>query len=65
MCEYCDYNSNYNEIFQDGLTGDYYLDIQTSQWDEYSDDYIHDHTSNIRAVRTQASPKDQTWDILP
>ena len=42
MCEYCDYNSNYNEIFQDGLTGDYYLDIQTSQWDEYSDDYIHD-----------------------
>ena len=42
MCEYCDYNSNSNEIFQDGLTGDYYLDIQTSQWDEYSDDYIHD-----------------------
>ena len=39
MCEYCDYNSNYNEIFQDGLTGDYYLDIQTSQWYEYSDYY--------------------------
>ena len=41
MCEFCDYDSVCNEIYQDGLTGDYYLDIETFEWDEYDDDYIH------------------------
>lgn len=29
MCECCDYESEYNEIYQDPLDGRYYLDIQT------------------------------------
>jgi hypothetical protein len=41
MCECCDYESEYNEIYQDPLDGRYYLDIQTFEWDSYDDDYIH------------------------
>lgn len=41
MCRYCDYNSEDNRIFIDTLDGEYYLDIETSEWDEYDDDYVH------------------------
>ncbi len=41
MCRYCDYNSEANRIFIDPLDGEYYLDIETSEWDEYDDDYVH------------------------
>ena len=40
-CKYCDYNSVYNEIYYDPMSDDYYLDIETSEWDNYDDDYIH------------------------
>lgn len=41
MCEFCDYENANNEIYQDGLTGDWYLDIRTDEWDSYNDDFVH------------------------
>ena len=41
MCRYCNYNSEDNRIFIDSLDGEFYLDIETSEWDEYDDDYVH------------------------
>lgn len=41
MCKYCDYNSDYCEIFSEPLTNEYYLDVETFEWDEYDDSYIH------------------------
>lgn len=40
-CKYCDYESGENEIFIEPLTNEYYLDVETLEWDEYLDDYIH------------------------
>ena len=41
MCDYCDYNSSKCCIFKDPLTNDWYLNVETFQWDEYSDGYIY------------------------
>jgi hypothetical protein len=41
MCEFCNYDSVCNEIYQDPLDGRYYLDIQTFEWDSYDNDYVH------------------------
>ena len=41
MCEYCDPNSDTCCIYDDSLTGDFYLDIQTYEWDSYDDDFVH------------------------
>lgn len=41
MCKYCDSASNECEIFFDPLTHEYFLDIQTSEWDTYNDDWIY------------------------
>lgn len=41
MCRYCDYDSENNRIFIDPLDGEYYFDIETSEWDEYDDGYVH------------------------
>lgn len=41
MCQYCDYNSNECRIFIDPLDRNYYLDIETSEWDEYDDEFVH------------------------
>lgn len=40
MCNRCDYNSPDNQIYVDPLTNEYYLDIETSEWDEYDDDFF-------------------------
>lgn len=41
MCKYCDYTSDECCIFVDPLDKNYYLDIETSEWDEYDDDFVH------------------------
>lgn len=41
MCNYCDTNSNECCIYIDPLSNDYYLDIETSEWDEYDDGFVH------------------------
>ena len=41
MCKYCDYDSNECCIFMDFLDKNFYLDIETSEWDEYNDDFVH------------------------
>ena len=41
MCQYCDYNSNECCIFIVPLDRNYYLDIKTSEWDEYDDGFVH------------------------
>ena len=41
MCNRCDYDSPYNQIYVDPLTNEYYLDIETSEWDEYDDGFVH------------------------
>ena len=30
-----------NQIYVDPLTNEYYLDIETSEWDEYDDGFVH------------------------
>lgn len=42
MCNLCDENSYECEIFVEPLTGEYYLNHQTSQWDYYDDDFVCD-----------------------
>lgn len=41
MCKYCDGNSDKCRIRSSPLDNEYYLDIETSEWDEYDDDYVH------------------------
>ena len=41
MCNRCDYDSPDNRIYIDPLTNEYYLDIETSEWDEYDDEFVH------------------------
>lgn len=41
MCKYCDSASNECEILFEPLTKEYFLDIQTSEWDAYNDDWVH------------------------
>lgn len=43
MCKYCDENSYECCIYIDSLSNDYYyyLDIETSEWDEYDDGFVH------------------------
>ena len=41
MCKYCDSAFNECEIFFEPLTKEYFLDIQTSEWDAYNDDWVH------------------------
>ncbi len=41
MCEYCDGNSNDCRIWFDELEKLYYLDIETSEWNDYDDNYFH------------------------
>ena len=41
MCNHCDYDSPDNQIYVDPLTNEYYLDIETSEWDEYDDGFVH------------------------
>ena len=43
MCKYCDYeNSDDCKIFADPLDGEYYLDVETSEWDSYDGGYFHE-----------------------
>ena len=41
MCGYCDYDLDSCRIFVDPLTNDWYLDVETSEWDDYDDDWVH------------------------
>ena len=41
MCNRCDPDSPDNRIYIDSLTNEYYLDIETSEWDEYDDGFVH------------------------
>lgn len=42
MCDYCNYESDSNEIFQDWKDGSHYLSVQTSQWDNCDDDWVYE-----------------------
>ena len=42
MCRRCDYDSIDCAIFQNPLTGEWYLDHQTGEWDIYEDEFVHD-----------------------
>lgn len=41
MCECCDYNSSRCCIFIDHLDKQWYMDIETSEWDDYDDGFVH------------------------
>ena len=41
MCNRCDYDSLDNQIYVDPLTNEYYLNIETYEWDEYDGGFIH------------------------
>lgn len=40
MCDYCNYDSSNNRIYIDSLTNDYYMEVETSEWDQYDDGYV-------------------------
>ncbi len=40
MCNKCDYDSPDNQVFFEPLTGEWYLDIETSEWDDYIDGFV-------------------------
>lgn len=42
MCDYCNYELSSCEIFIDPLDNSWYINHQTSQWDDYDDDWIYD-----------------------
>lgn len=41
MCMYCDESSYECEIFHDEENDSYYLDIETGEWSDYYDEYLH------------------------
>lgn len=41
MCKYCNQDSWERCIYYDPLTEEYYLDIETTEWDSYDDGFIH------------------------
>lgn len=41
MCKYCDQNSWWKCIYYNPLTKEYYLDIETAEWDSCNGDYVH------------------------
>lgn len=41
MCKYCDQHSNDCCIYFDPLTKEWYEDIETFEWDDYDDEYVH------------------------
>lgn len=46
-CNYCDINSDDCEYFQD-FADEWYQDIETQEWDNYDDDYIHIKNYGVR-----------------
>lgn len=51
----CNYDSPDNRIYLDPLTNEYYLDIETSEWDEYDDGFVHqrEYIAYIRKFPTK------------
>lgn len=41
MCNRCNHDSPDSQICVDPLTNEHYLDIETSEWDEYDDGFVH------------------------
>lgn len=41
MCKYCDQHSNDCCIYFDPLIKEWYEDIETFEWDDYDDEYVH------------------------
>nr|DAJ75750.1 MAG TPA: NADH-PPase NADH pyrophosphatase zinc ribbon domain [Bacteriophage sp.] len=41
MCKYCDQHSNDCCIYSDPLTKEWYEDIETFEWDDYDDGFVH------------------------
>ena len=48
MCPYCDYNSDYNMIFKNPMTNEWYLRVQGSTWDDYNDDWVWENVYDIK-----------------
>lgn len=41
MCKYCDDDSYECCVFIDPLDNQWYMDIETSEWDYYDDGFVH------------------------
>lgn len=41
MCELCNDESSSYEVFYNDILGEYYLDVETMQWDDYDDGFLH------------------------
>lgn len=53
MCRYCNYESDDNRIFINPLTNEYYLDIETSEWDEYDDGFVNQLINLVKNINLQ------------
>ena len=40
-CEYCDSESDKCKVFKNPISQEYYLDIETLQWEDEMDDFMH------------------------
>lgn len=48
MCRYCDPNDSLCEYFVEPLDHEWYQDIQTYEWDDYEDDYVHQRNYGVK-----------------
>mgnify|MGYP003312759730 CR=1 FL=1 len=42
MCKFCDCNSNDCCIFSNDFDNKFYLDVETSEWDDYDQGFVHE-----------------------
>lgn len=47
-CKYCNSDSGYCEYWKDSLDSEWYHDIETGEWDEYDDGFVHQRNYGVR-----------------
>lgn len=47
-CKYCNPDNATCEYFKDPLDNSWFQDIETSEWDEYDDGYIHEKIYGVK-----------------
>ena len=43
MCDYCNPKMYDREVYYDTTSDTWFLDIETGEWSDYNDDFIHIH----------------------
>lgn len=43
MCDYCNPKMYDREVYYDATSDTWFLDIETGEWSDYNDDFVHIH----------------------